>query len=212
MATLDQLYARIILDTNRDDMGPGGELEQALIDAVADAIERHAGELFWFNRASGAAATVPGTATLALPAGMRIARVVTWLGAPLPKVPLETIQAAEDPAAPVVGPPALWAEDEGLIHLHPVPDAAHALAVHGIAELGVPATANAWTEAAYNLILNEAKALLCRGPLRDVEGLQLAMGGRDEALTRLRRETRRRGDAAPRTDLPAPAAANIVAG
>ena len=41
----NQLYARIILDLNRDDMGSGGELEQAKIDAVADAIELHAGEL-----------------------------------------------------------------------------------------------------------------------------------------------------------------------
>jgi len=53
MSTLAELKTRIILDTNRDDMGAGGELEQALADAIADAIEFHAGTLFWFNRASG---------------------------------------------------------------------------------------------------------------------------------------------------------------
>src|SRR3954454_23466020 len=145
MATLTQLYTRIILDLNRDDMGSGGELEQAKIDAVADAIEMHAGEQFWFNRASGTVSTVTGIATIALPAGMRIGRIVTRLGKALRKVPLEKTLAAETSAAPVAGPPCLWAEEGGAIHLWPMPDAAYALAVSGIADLGVPGSSNAWT-------------------------------------------------------------------
>jgi hypothetical protein len=212
MATLTQLYARIILDTNRDDMGSGGELEQAKIDAVADAIEMHAGETFWFNRASGAVATVAGAATAALPAGMRIAQVVAWRGAPLRRIPLEKIQAAENVASPVSGPPCRWAEDMGAIHLWPVPDAVYALAAFGIADLGVPADTNAWTAEGYMLILAEAKKILCRGPLRDPEGLALAADEAREALIRLRRETSRRGAAAPSTDLPATPRFDIVAG
>src|SRR3954464_6002648 len=181
MATLTQLYARIILDTNRDDMGSGGELEQAKIDAVADAIETHAGELFWFNRAAGSVATVAGIATATLPAGMRIAQVVTWRGKPLRKVPLEKIQKAENSAAPVVGPPCLWAEDGGAIHLWPMPDAIYPLAVNGIADLGVPAGSNGWTVEGYRLILAEAKKILCRGPLRDPEGMALAADAAREA-------------------------------
>src|SRR3954462_9103249 len=100
MATLTQIYARIILDTNRDDMGSGGELEQAKIDAVADAIARHASELFWFNRASGTVTTVAGAATAALPAGMRIAQIVSRQGAPLRKVALEEIARAYNAASP----------------------------------------------------------------------------------------------------------------
>lgn len=212
MATLTQLYARIILDLGRDDMGSGGELEQAMIDAVADAIEIHAGELFWFNRASGTVSTAAGSATVALPAGMRIARVVTYLGAALRKVPLEAIEAAENPAAPVAGPPASWAEDAGAIHLFPTPDAIYALAAHGIADLGVPADANAWTLEGYRLILAEAKKILCRGPLRDPDGLALAADEAREALTGLRRETSRRGAAPPAADLPSRSRFNIVAG
>jgi hypothetical protein len=212
MATLTQLYARIVLDLGRDDMGSGGELEQAKIDAVADAIEMHAGELFWFNRASGTMSTVAAAANVALPAGMRIARVVTWLGAALRKVPLEAIEAAENAAAPVSGPPASWAEDSGAIHLFPTPDAIYALAAHGIADLGVPADANAWTLAGYRLILAEAKKILCRGPLRDPDGLALAADEAREALTGLRRETGRRGAAPRASDLPMPARFNIVAG
>jgi hypothetical protein len=212
MATLTQLYTRIILDLNRDDMGSGGELEQAKIDAVADAIEAHAGELFWFNRLSGSAATVAATATIALPAGMRIAQVVTYLGKALRKVPLEKIQKAENCIAPVAGPPCLWADDGAAIHLWPMPDAAYPLAVHGVADLGVPAASNAWTVEAFRLILAEAKKILCRGPLRDGDGMALAADAAREALTALRRETRRRAAAAPSVDLPAPACFNIAAG
>jgi hypothetical protein len=212
MATLTQLYARIVLDTNRDDMGSGGELEQAKIDAVADAIEMHADENFWFNRASGTVSTVAGTATLALPAGMRIAQLVTWLGAPLRKIPLEKIQAAENVSVPVSGPPCRWAEDDGAIHLWPAPDAVYALAAFGIADLGVPATSNAWTGEGYMLILAEAKRILCRSVLRDGDGLALAGDEAREALTGLRRETRRRAAAAPATDLPVPGRFDILAG
>jgi len=212
MATLDQLYTRLILDLARDDMGVGGELEQAKIDAVADAIEAHADTLFWFNRASGTAATVAATAALALPAGMRIALLVTCRGAELAKVGLEEIQAGDTSAS---GPPARWAEDEGAIHLQPTPDAAYALSVHGIAEIGVPATggnANAWTTEARELILAEAKIRLCRGPLRDPDGLALARDARGEALGRLRRETARRRSAPMATDLPVPAGFDIRTG
>jgi hypothetical protein len=212
MATLTQLYARIVLDLNRDDMGSGGELEQAKIDAVADAIEMHAGELFWFNHASGTASTVAGTATVALPAGMRIAQVVTWLGKALRKVPLEKIERAENSAAPVAGPPGLWAEDGGAIHLWPMPDAAYPLTVNGIADLGVPADENGWTQEGYRLILAEAKKILCRGPLRDGDGLALAADAAREALAQMRRETGRRGGAPLAADLPAPARFDINAG
>jgi len=212
MATLTQLYARIVLDLNRDDMGSGGELEQAKIDAVADAIELHAGEQFWFNRASGTVSTVAGTATIALPAGMRIARIVTWLGKALRKVPLEKILAAENSAAPVAGPPGLWAEDGGSIHLWPMPDAAYPLAVAGVADLGVPASTNAWTVEAYRLVLAEAKKILCRGPLRDPDGMALAADAAREALAALRRETGRRGGAPLAADLPAPGRFDVRAG
>jgi hypothetical protein len=212
MATLDQLYTRLILDLARDDMGAGGELEQAKIDAVADAIETHASEPFWFNRASGTVSTVNGTAIVPLPSGMRVALVVTYNCAALAKVRLEEIEAAN---AATPGAPSQWAEDEGAVHLYPTPDAVYLLSVYGIAEIGVPASggdANIWTTEGRDLVMAEAKASLCRGPLRDPEGLALAKDARQEALTRLRRETRRRASAPMTTDLSAPAAYNILAG
>ena len=135
-----------------------------------------------------------------------------WLGSALRKIPLEKIQAAENGAAPVSGPPCRWAEDEGAIHLWPTPDAAYPLTAHGIADLGVPADENAWTMEGYRLILAEAKKILCRGPLRDPEGLALAADEAREAFAALRRETGRRAAAAPSTDLPSPACFDIRAG
>ncbi len=212
MATITQLYTRIILDTNRDDMGSGGELEQAKIDAVADAIENYADELFWFNRKSGTAPTVANTATVALPSGMRIPTLVNYLGSPLLKVPLEAIEAAQNVSTPTVGPPSQWAEDEGLIRLYPTPDAVYTIGVFGIAELGVPATTNEWSVEGYRLILAEAKKILYRGPLRDPEGAALANDEIAEALTKLRRETRRRGVVSATTDIPVPTRFNILTG
>jgi hypothetical protein len=197
MATLTQLYTRIILDLNRDDMGASGELEQAKIDAVAAAIDNHADELFWFNRASGTKATVASTATIALPTGMRIAKQISYQQTPLTKVKPEDIQYLT-----TTGLPTRWAESDGAIQLYPIPNAIYTLSLYGVADLGVPATTNEWSTEAYELIAAEAKMILCRGPLRDPEGLGLARDGRDEALAKLRRESRTRGMTGLVADLP----------
>ncbi len=210
MATLAQLYTRLILDTNRDDMAAGGELAQARIDAVADAVEYHADEPFWFNRASAAATTSSGDATLALPAGIRIASLVAFAGEPLAKVALERIEHRTE-----TGRPASWAGNEGTIQLWPVPDGAYALSVHGLAATAVPALdseSNHWTTEAGRLILATAKKILYRGSLRDPEGYALARDEEIEALSRLRRETRRRDRAGLTGDLPVRAGFDILAG
>lgn len=210
MATLAEAYTRLILELDRDDMGSGGALEQAKIDAVDRAIEAHADELFWFNRKSGTADTAASTATIALPAGMRIALAVSYEGSLLAKRPLDAIQHLDA----ATGIPAAWAENDGAIQLHPVPDGAYCLDLFGIEEIGTPASgaSNAWTTHAYDLTIAEAKLRLCRGVLRDPEGAALALAERDEALAKLRRETRRRGSAPLVSDLPAPAGFDIAAG
>src|SRR5688500_9989447 len=133
MPTIDELKARIVAEINRDDMGAGGELEPVLAGAIARAVEHHADELFWFNRASAAAATAAGAATVAMPAGMRVALSVACAGQPLRQAALETIEALAG-----AGRPALWAASGDAVRLWPVPDAVYALSLAGIAELGVP--------------------------------------------------------------------------
>ena len=70
----------------------------------------------------------------------------------------------------------------------------------GIAELGVPADSNEWTGAGYDLIAARVRMLLCRDVLRDLDGVRLAAAAEEEALGRLRRETRRRGRFAASAD------------
>ena len=187
MPTLAELKARIVTETNRDDIAPGGELETLLKDTIARAIEHHADELFWFNRASGAAETVAETATVAMPAGLRIALSVSCGGSPLRKIAGEDMLGLSGG-----GRPLLWAEEDGAIRLWPVPDSVYPLSLAGIAELGVPADSNEWTEAGCDLIAARVRMLLCRDVLRDLDGVRLAASAEEEALTRLRRETRRR--------------------
>ena len=195
MPTLAELKTRIVTETNRDDMGAGGELETLLADAIARAIEFHADELFWFNRASAAAETVAESATVAIPSDLRIALSVSCDGTPLRKIAVEDIAGLSGS-----GRPLLWAEDDGAIRLWPVPDSVYALALAGIAELGVPEDTNEWTEAGCDLIAARVRMLLFRDSLRDLDGVQLAASAEDEALSRLRRETRRRGRLAAATD------------
>jgi hypothetical protein len=201
VATLAQLYTRIILDTNRDDMGSGGDLEQAKIDAVADAIEKHADEEFWFNRASGSGTTTAADATMTMPTGIRVPNVVAYLGCELQQVPLDAIEHRTE-----TGAPSKWAENEGAIQIWPIPDATYTVYVYGLATAEAPASgsSNIWTVEAYRLILSTAKRYLYGGALRDPEGAQLAAIDEMEALTKLRRETRRRGRANLVTDIPPP--------
>jgi hypothetical protein len=208
MPTFAELKTRIIAETNRDDMGSGGELETVLAETIARAIEHHSDEGFWFNRIVVAAETSASVATVELPAELRIALAIACDGAKLRKAASETIAALAGSGRPI-----LWGEEDEAVRLWPVPDAAYALSLSGIAELGVPADSNAWTEAGYDLIAARTRMLLCRDVLRDVEGAQLAAQAEEEALTKLRRETRRRARLKLAVDLPASVAAfSMVSG
>jgi hypothetical protein len=191
MATLLELKTRIRLETNKDDIASGGEAETALTTAIAQAIEYYSTEQFWFNRASGTAATSASMATIALPAGIRYPQAVSYRAELLRPADLSEIQLLTDS-----GLPSRWAENEGAIQLWPVPDATYALAVYGLASTGIPAfdgATNIWTIEALDLICARAKFLLYRDVWRDMDAVQLAASAEGEALSRLRKETRRRG-------------------
>lgn len=189
MATLAQLKTRIRLETNKNDIVPGGEAEQALTDAITSAIGYYSQERFWFNRASGTATATPSDGELSLPNGMLIAQQVARNGCNLQKVPLEEIESRTD-----IGIPKYWAENEGAIRLHSIPDAAYVFDVYGIADLGVPAedASNAWTTTAVDLIDARSRLYLYRDYWRDPEGAQIAAIAEIDALSVLRRHTRAR--------------------
>jgi len=190
MATLGQLKTRIRLETNRDDIAPGGEAEQALGDAIASAIGYYSQERFWFNRASGTVTATPSSGTAALPVGMLIADAVARDGCDLIKVPLEEIERKTE-----TGWPSHWAENEGQIQFWPIPDAAYVFTVTGVADIGVPSLdgdSNAWTTTGYDLIDARARIILYRDYWRDPEGAQIAAIAEMDALSNLRKHSRAR--------------------
>lgn len=200
MATLTQLYTRIILDIDRDDMGTSQALDQAKIDAVADAIAQYKMEAFWFNRASGSGNTSADDATLAMPSGVFVPNVVAYDGEALVRVPLHEIEHRTE-----TGVPSHWAENEETIQLWPIPDGTYAISVYGLADIDAPAAggdSNIWTTEAYNLILNAAKRILAEGPLQWPERVGSFLAAEDRALKALRRESRKRDRSPLRTDLP----------
>jgi hypothetical protein len=190
MPTLGELKTRIIAETNRDDLGPGEALEVTLASCIARAIEHFSGEEFWFTRESAGGVTAAGVSSVPLPAEVRIAETVAHDGEPLLKVPLGAIEHSIDE-----GLPTRWAADGDQIRLWPIPDGAYALEIAGLAQIDPPAgdaEVTPWTEEAYDLIAARTRFLLFRDVFRDVEGTQLAAQAEGEALTKLRRETRRR--------------------
>ncbi len=199
MATLGDLKTRIILETDRDDMGSGGEAEGALTNAISRAIEFYSGKEFWFNRGSGSGSTTGAVAYIARPAAVRIVKTVSYLGQPLPKVPLDQIEYRTE-----TGLPTRWADNEGNIQFWPIPDAVYALSVYGIAQVDAPTTdgqTTIWTVEAYDLIVARVRLLLYRDVFRDTEAAQLAKGAEDEELSNLRREGRAKAVTGLKTDL-----------
>ena len=189
MATLDQLKTRIILEIDRDDLGAGGEAEQALIDAYTDAIEFYSDQAFWFNRASGSANSVAGVASITLPSGLRLVDSLACNGEGLKKVALSDIQDRSG-----TGVPSHWAENSGLVQLWPIPDAVYPIVCHGLSSTGVPVTgsdSNFWTIEAYKLIVARSKVALFR-LFKEYDAMQSAQAEEAEALSRLLGETRKR--------------------
>jgi hypothetical protein len=190
MATLGDLKTRVILETNRDDLAEGEESEAALTGAIDRAIEYYADEKFYFNRDSGTAITTSGTGYVVCPYAVRVPETVSYNGTLLAKVPFDSISYLT-----LTGQPTRWAENGGLIQLSPIPDAAYSLTVHGIAQIDAPeddGDETVWTNEAYDLIVARVRFLLYRDVFRDKDGAQLAAQAEGEALTRLRKETRRR--------------------
>jgi hypothetical protein len=190
MATYADLKTRIADELSRDDMGTGGDAANALTQAISSAIAFYADEALWFNHNSGTRTTTNGVGTISLPSTVRVAATVTYLSLDLLRVPLEVIEQLTD-----TGIPTRWAQNGDLIQLWPIPDGAYTLSVYGIASVAAPTAdgdSTIWTNEAYDLIAARAKVNLLRFPLRDAAGLALAMQEEAEALSKLRRESRKR--------------------
>jgi hypothetical protein len=192
MATLGDLKMRIREETDRDEIAAGGTLEQRLDHAIERAVEYYSNEAFWFTRdvRSSSVVTTAGRSFVTMPAAVRLIDAISCEGEPLLKMAAESIEQGSE-----TGQPSRWTQAGDAILLWPTPDAAYRLLVSGQAQVDAPehdGDESVWTNEAQDLIAARAKFILFRDIFRDVEGTQLAAQAEGEALSRLRKESRRR--------------------
>lgn len=192
MATLLDLKQRIIAEMSRDDLED--DLSVLLATHISRAIEYYQGEPFWFNYGSASANTAAGTATVTMPATMRVIdKILTPAGDMLIKRPLEDILASTTSS----GTPTHYAEFGDGIYLYPTPSSILALTLFGTKNVAAPtldADSTVWTNQAYDLINAHTRFTLYRDKFRDDEAKVAAQGAISEAFTRLKEETARRND------------------
>lgn len=195
MATYATLKTRIIAETHRSDLS--STFATVLDQHVADAVAEFAHERFYFNTVRATANTVASTATVALPAGVRIADRVFYSGE-LRKVDLTDIPEEQEG-----GVPTAWADYASGIWLDPIPDAIYALTLVGILNVAAPtldADDNIWTNQAAKLICKQTQATLFRDVFRDTEQAAIEFAAAQMELKRLKRESGRRAKAPLRFD------------
>lgn len=188
MADYAALKTRIISETNRDDLA---DTDAVLLDQhVAMAVDEFANEAFWFNTAFSTVTTVAGTATVAVPAALRVVTRVSGDYGDL-RQSLADYLILDTTA----GYPERFAYVGGTLRFSPVPAGAHVLTIFGVLQVDAPADDaddTIWTNEAARLIAAQTRYTLMRDKYRDIEAASLAKAAVDDALRAARRETNRR--------------------
>jgi len=204
MATLGELKARIIRETNRDELAdtPGADATAAssadLEGAIRRAIEFYAAKRFWFNETSGTTVTTIGSSTAPAPAGLRVDDYLDLaVGGQQRRIARRDLHHVNALLGYGVtrGEPYDYARDGSLLRLYPIPRQVYTLTVFGLYDLTAldsDAASNAWTTEAEDLIAARTRFLLLRDTFRDPEGAGMARSAEDEALAALRGESAQR--------------------
>jgi hypothetical protein len=197
MATYADMQARIIAETNRDDLAD--DLASALTRAIQRAIEFYADTRFWFNEFTQASVCTPQSEYVNQPTGLRkIDRLSVQVGANsygLKSQPFTKIDELARAMPDNVGQPTDYATFGYQVRLWRMPNIAYPLNFIGIADLSAlvkPTDANAWTNEAQDLIAARARYVLYRDQFRDPDGAATAHGAELEELGRLNHETAKR--------------------
>lgn len=203
MGTLADLKARIIAQTNRDDLSD--DLASDLNRVIASAIGMFAAERWWFNELRATSTCAVGNVYQAIPAGARfIDNVWLMVGAnryALRKRGVAEIEALQSVA--VSGQPTDFAVLGAQLYVWPAPNQAYPLIWELVADVAPvldftadPATqSNEWTNSGADLIVAQSKILLYRDYLSAMAGdprLALAQGQVSDAYSQLKSETTRR--------------------
>jgi hypothetical protein len=177
------------------------DLTSQIQTAIARAIEKYAERRFWFNEEVVAGVCTPGGQYVTYPTGLRIEDAVFIdynasgpPGYPLLKKSAATIEGYYQAVATQTQP-SLYCTLNGQIRLYPTPNLAYPLSFVGVFDqpaLANPTDSNAWTTTGQDLIVAEAKRMIDRDILRDIEAAQLDGQAVKEALDKLIGETTRR--------------------
>jgi hypothetical protein len=193
MATLADLKARIIAETNRDDLAD--DLATALDEVISRAIEFYAVQRFTFNEYRQTATTVANNQYVTLPSGIRMIDYLSvTVGSNAYPLRPQAWQVIEEwnGYATTSGQPTDYSVQTGQVRLYPVPNTAYPLTFLGVADV-TPAldysddtSTNAWLTDGYDLLAARVRYLLYRDYFRDAEGANIALGAEQEALADLR--------------------------
>lgn len=197
MPTLGDLRARIISETNRDDLGD--VLASNLDLAIQGAIAQYANERFWYNEAETTTAFVPNNQYLPLPTGQHIVDAFyVVIGNVRYKLTKRSMEYIEDQyTTPQFGQPTDYCEFLTNARVWPCPQIAYPaiwLTVSDVTPLDYtdPTSSNYWTNEAYDLTTAQAKLRLFRDQFRDADGAELSKAQMSEAYENIKGESNRR--------------------
>jgi hypothetical protein len=196
MAAYGDMQARIIAETNRDDLLD--DLAPNLLLAINQSIEFYADTRFWFNETIQAAVCVPNNEYVTQPTGLRkIDRLAVQVGGSQYGLTVRPFTVIDEwaRAAVSIGQPTDYATYGYQVRLFRMPNIAYPLSFIGIinlSALALPTDTNAWMNEAQDLIAARSRYLLYRDLFRDQAGMQTAKMAEEEALSRLKSETAKR--------------------
>lgn len=205
MGTYADLKARIVSETNRDDLLD--DLAGILAIHIADAIDEYAGMRFWFNQVIQPLVTVAGVNTIDLPLNLRIVDRLAGPYTDLVPVTLGQFPDYGQYASEARGLSGTYAYVNGKLIFDTFPDRAYTLTAYGVLQVDAPTEdtdTNIWTNEAAALIASHTRMTLYRDQFRDQEGASLAANAVQMHLDRLKRETQRRTNTRPIARLVAP--------
>jgi hypothetical protein len=176
MGTLADLRARIISETNRDDLVD--DMAAALDQVIQASVAQYADELWWFNEIPLTTVCTVGSPYAQIPSGVyRIDDLWVIVGAvryPLRRLPWAHIESLY--TVPSIGQPTDYAEVNGQIYMWPTASQPWPLLWNVIADVlpaldftdPTGASSNIWTNEGQDLITAQSKIRLYRDYLSAV--------------------------------------------
>lgn len=195
MTTLSEMATTISDETRRST----DDDQTAIADMIQQAITFYARRRWWFNEAEGTSFnTASGTEFYALPSELS---VIDSVGVTVNQNPYtlnkrtnEYIEDIYTSSSVYTGKPADYAIFKNQIRIWPIPDGTYAVRTQGYGPKSVTVSddSSPWSNEAYNLIKNRAKAMFLLEWARDVDGYQIYKSREMEELNAMEAENNKR--------------------